>query len=295
MVQSMTGFAAVTGEAHNVSWSIEVRVVNAKGLDIRMRTPDKLGAQEAAIKAIFTKRFSRGNINIGIRLETSGSERAINVDDDVVDAYLNAVISVRSRARNLGLKLTASSAADILSLRGVLRAEDDATVNLPVPEIMASIGQAVDEFERMRVEEGAALFSILNAQVDHIESLVVASVQLADARKDQVAQTLRDNLARIMGNTEGVDEARLVQELALLAVKSDVTEEIDRLGAHVLAARVLLAQEGSIGRKLDFLMQEFNREANTLCSKSQNTDLTQRGLDLKATIDQMREQVQNVE
>lgn len=295
MVQSMTGFAAVTGEAGNVSWSIEVRGVNAKGLDIRVRAPEKLLAQESKVKELFTKKFSRGNISIGIRIERGASDRGVSLDDNVLDAYLNAAIAVRARARNLGLKLNTSSAAEILALRGVLRTEDEVTVNLPVEKILATIGQAADEFERMRVEEGTSLFAILSDQLGQIEGFVAQASNLAEARKDQVATTLRANLAKIIDNTDGVDEARITQELALLAVKSDVTEEIDRLGAHISAARALLSQDGAIGRKLDFLMQEFNREANTLCSKSQNTDLTQCGLDLKATIDQMREQVQNVE
>ena len=295
MVQSMTGFAAVTGEAETVSWSVEVRGVNAKGLDVRLRVPDKLVPQEQAIKSVFTKRFSRGNINVGIRVERSASEKMVNIDDDVVDGYLSAAIAIRSRARNLGLKLKESSAADFLALRGVLTSEDEAAVNLPMSDILATIGQAVDEFERMRIEEGAALFVILSGQITQIEGFVSEAAELAQARKDQVAVTLRKNIAKIVDNADGIDEARLTQELALLAVKSDVTEEIDRLRAHVDSARTLLAQDGAIGRKLDFLMQEFNREANTLCSKSQNTELTQRGLDLKAVIDQMREQVQNVE
>ena len=119
--------------------------------------------------------------------------------------------------------------------------------------------------------------------------------QEAAARRDSAAATLRDQLARVLANAEGIDETRLAQELALIAVKSDVTEEVDRLTAHIAAARALLADAGQVGRKFDFLTQEFMREANTLCSKAQSLALTTIGLDLKTTIDQMREQVQNVE
>ena len=147
----------------------------------------------------------------------------------------------------------------------------------------------------MRASEGAALRSILSGQLDQIAGLVEQAAGAAQAREGQMAETLRAQLARVTDNADPVDEPRVAQELALIAVKSDITEELDRLRAHVGAARDLLSQGVPIGRKLDFLSQEFNREANTLCAKSQHTGLTAIGLDLKAVIDQMREQVQNVE
>ena len=147
----------------------------------------------------------------------------------------------------------------------------------------------------MRQTEGAQLFKVLTRQIGEIEQLATTAATLAEERKPRMAEVLRANLDRVLQNSDGVDPDRLAQELALIAVKSDVTEEIDRLSAHVAAARELLDAGGPIGRKLDFLMQEFNREANTLCSKSQSSDLTKVGLELKTVIDQMREQVQNVE
>jgi len=153
----------------------------------------------------------------------------------------------------------------------------------------------IEHFVSMRAQEGDALANVLAGQVTQIETLTAEAAKLAEARRESVAETLRKNLARVLDNAAGADPDRVAQELALLAVKADVTEEIDRLGAHVGAARALLDKGGAVGRKLDFLMQEFNREANTLCSKSQSTELTSVGLALKAVIDQMREQVQNVE
>ena len=153
----------------------------------------------------------------------------------------------------------------------------------------------VERFLAMRVSEGAAMFTVLSGQLNEIETLVGAAAGLLEARRAELATNLRTALARVMENADGVDENRLAQELAVLAVKTDVTEEIDRLNAHIVAARDLLAKGGPLGRKLDFLSQEFNREANTLCSKAQSKDLTRIGLDLKTVIDQMREQVQNVE
>ena len=184
----------------------------------------------------------------------------------------------------------------LASGRGVL--EQATTVNdvaALCATLLAEFPTVLADFNDMRAREGAALAQVLEAQLTQVAELTTQAAALAETRKDEMAQTLQRNLSRVLDNAEGVDADRLAQELALIAVKSDITEEIDRLHAHVDAARALLAQDGAVGRKLDFLMQEFNREANTLCAKAQSTALTQIGLALKAVIDQMREQVQNVE
>ena len=160
---------------------------------------------------------------------------------------------------------------------------------------MADLPGLLADFQAMRASEGAALQGVIAGQLDQIAGLVAQAATEAAARRDAQATALREAMARVLANAEGVDEARLAQELALLAVRNDVTEEIDRLTAHVAAARALLADGGQVGRKFDFLVQEFMREANTLCSKAQSLALTRIGLDLKTLIDQMREQVQNVE
>ncbi|HDR29098.1 endoribonuclease YicC domain-containing protein, partial [Rhodovulum sp.] len=161
--------------------------------------------------------------------------------------------------------------------------------------LLADLDRLIDDFTAMRAAEGAALEALLRDQLAQIADLVKDAARAAEARREHMAESLRANLARVLDNSEGADPDRVAQELAMIAVKSDVREELDRLSAHVEAARALLDADGPIGRKLDFLMQEFNREANTLCSKSQSTPLTRIGLDLKHVIDQMREQVQNVE
>ena len=163
-----------------------------------------------------------------------------------------------------------------------------AAITAQLPELIAS-------FKDMRAKEGQALEAVLADQLEQVSDLTQQAAEAAEARREEAADTLKANLARVLENADGLDESRLAQELAVLAVKSDVMEELDRLRAHVQAAKELLAQGSPVGRKLDFLMQEFNREANTLCSKAQSVDLTRIGLDLKAVIDQMREQVQNVE
>jgi uncharacterized protein (TIGR00255 family) len=160
---------------------------------------------------------------------------------------------------------------------------------------MQDLPALLNDFAANRAAEGAALAAVLAGQLERVAALCDAAQLEADARRGAVQTTLRENLARVLANADGVDETRLAQELALLAVKADVTEELDRLAAHIAAARALLADQAPVGRKFDFLMQEFMREANTLCSKSQAAALTRVGLHLKTVIDQMREQVQNVE
>ncbi len=295
MVQSMTGFASEAGTAQGVAWTIELRSVNAKGLDIRMRLPEALLGQEASLRAKIAKQTFRGNVNLSLRIEQDEGETSLAVDEAVLDAYIKAAIKVRFRAKEQGLKLEPSRAVDFLGLRGVMTTADISDLDLPLDAISKSFDQTLSSFTKMRGIEGAALAKVLQAQLSEIETLSAQAKDLALARRDQVAKNLQENLARVLENSDGADADRVAQELAMLAVKADVQEEIDRLSAHIAAARDLLNQEGAVGRKLDFLMQEFNREANTLCSKSNDTDLTRVGLDLKAVIDQMREQVQNVE
>lgn len=294
MIRSMTAFASETGRAGDTSWVLEMRGVNAKGLDIRLRLPERLMAQEQPIRAKIAKAFARGNIGVTLRIEEGEASSPVRLDEHVLESYILAAIRVRTIAKNKGLKLSEATAPDYLGLRGVMRTDTE-LAPLPEAEILQSIDAAIVGFDAMRASEGAALDAVMRDQLSQIAALTSAAAPLAAARKDQVAETLKSNLARVMANVDGVDPNRVAQELALLAVKADVSEEIDRLSAHVAAAKALLDADGPVGRKLDFLMQEFNREANTLCSKSGDADLTRAGLDLKAVIDQMREQVQNVE
>jgi len=209
---------------------------------------------------------------------------------------LAAMAEVESRAMAQGLSLAPARPGDVLSVRGVLENSSVEQNTTGLAKMLVQDFEAVvSSFVDMRVTEGAALNSILNQHLDDIEGLTAQAVDAAEARKPEVARNLKDALARVLDNSDGADENRVAQELAMLSVKADVTEEVGRLGAHVTAARNLLAQGSPIGRKLDFLTQEFNRETNTVCSKAQSGALTTIGLELKTIIDQMREQVQNVE
>ena len=295
MVHSMTGFASETGANGEFSWTIEIRSVNAKGLDVRVRAPERMIGFDQKIKAIFHKKLSRGSVSVSLRYEQARTSSGLSVDEVILDSYLAAATEIQSRADKAKLTLAVATPVDFMNLQGVI-ASGEAGSQLPDErDAMRTAEEALAAFIAMRASEGAALKAVLEGNLSDVSRLVADAAALAEARKEQVAETLRRNLKRVLDNSEGADADRVAQELAMLAVKADVTEEIDRLNAHVTAARTLLHDGGAIGRKLDFLMQEFNREANTLCSKSGSTELTRVGLDLKALIDQMREQVQNVE
>ncbi|MGC1495952.1 MAG: YicC/YloC family endoribonuclease [Sulfitobacter sp.] len=296
MIRSMTGFASRSGADAPFSWGWEIRSVNGKGLDLRLRVPDWVDGLEAGLRKKLSACAARGNITCNLRLTREESGNTLMVNAVQLDTVLNALHEIEERAMDAGVSLAPSKATDIVTMRGVLEqaALDQDTAAL-CKTLLADFDPALADFDAMRRSEGAALASVLEAQLAQVETLTAQAAALADVRKDEMGDTLRRNLARVMENVDGADAGRVAQELALIAVKSDITEETDRLSAHVGAARDLLGQGGPIGRKMDFLMQEFNREANTLCSKAQNTALTTVGLALKAVIDQMREQVQNVE
>ncbi|MBY5932591.1 YicC family protein [Tateyamaria omphalii] len=292
----MTGFAALTGASQPFRWAWDIRSVNGKGLDLRLRVPDWIDGLEAALRPLVAARAKRGNVTLSLRITRDDAAVGLSLNTDVMQAVVQNLLEIEAEAMERGLSLAPSRATDIAAMRGVMDtgpAQDD-----PAPLRAALVGEVpalLDAFDDMRRSEGTALQNVLLGQLSEVETLTRQAATLAEARKDEVAATLKRNLARVLEKTDGADPDRVSQELALLAVKADVTEEIDRLHTHVLAARTLIGDGGPVGRKLDFLMQEFNREANTLCSKAQNSDLTAVGLALKALIDQMREQVQNVE
>jgi uncharacterized protein (TIGR00255 family) len=299
MTISMTGFAARKGQGAGHGWAWDLRSVNGKGLDLRLRVPDWIDGLEAALRTELGRALGRGNVSLSLKVARDGAtegEAALRVNPTVLGAVLRALGEVEAAAMDAGVTLAQATAADVLAVRGVLdmSSADEDTAPLRAA-ILADLPALLADFNAMRAAEGTALNGVIAAQLDRIDSLTRAATTEAEARRDATASALRDALAKVIANADGVDEARLTQELALIAVKNDVTEELDRLTAHVAAARDLLAEPGPVGRKFDVLMQEFMREANTLCSKAQALTLTRIGLDLKTVIDQMREQVQNVE
>lgn len=296
MIQSMTAFANRTGATGDTSWAWEMRGVNARGLDVRMRLPEGFDAAELIARKAVTEAFHRGNITLNLRVTREESTQAFTLDTTQLDVVLQALDAVQERAFEMGVTLAQPTAADVLAQRGVMvqgRGETDSAPLLA--EVVKDIAPLITDFIAMRKAEGAALQSVIKAQLSEIADLIGAAEVLADARRPEVQASLTTAMRRVLQDVAEVDEARIAQELALLAVKADVTEEIDRLKTHVAAARALITDPKPAGRKLDFLAQEFNREANTLCSKAGAAALTAVGLDLKAVIDQMREQIQNVE
>ncbi len=297
MTKSMTGFASARGEGHGFTWAWEIRAVNARGRDIRLRLPDWIEGLEAALRPLVQGAVARGAVTVSLKLQREAEAAApLAPDPELLRQVLATLKAIEQEAAAHELRLAPTSAAQILDLRVFAEsARPEADSAALRTALAGEFSALLEAFDSMRAAEGAALARVIGGQLDTIAALAERAARAAEARKEKTAQTLRENLARVLDNSEGADPDRVAQELALIAVKADVTEEIDRLRAHVDAARALLEADGPVGRKLDFLTQEFNREANTLCAKAQSVELTRIGLDLKAVIDQMREQVQNVE
>ena len=290
-ISGMTGFGRADGAAGDWSWSVEARSVNGRGLEVRFRGPPGFDNLERLAKAAAQARLARGQVTVGVQAKRAESAAAIRVNEAVLARYADL-------AARLAADGAAPPTADgLLALRGVLEAPedaDDAEARSAIEAAMAAaIDQALDALQDSRRREGAQLLPVIEAFVERIEALVARAEQEAAAQVEAVRDRFARRMAELAPDAPGLDE-RVFLEAAALATKADVREELDRLLAHVAAARALL-QQPPAGRKLDFLMQEFMREANTLCSKSATTALTGIGLDLKAVIEQLREQVQNVE
>lgn len=293
-IQSMTGFARHEGEAEDCRFVWELRSVNGKGLDVRLRLPQGHEALEQPVRKAAAAAFSRGNLQISLSVSATGAA----VQAVVNEAALEAVIAL---VNQLGDRIDARRPAldGLLNIKGVLEfrdAEVSAETRIARDQsILDGFMTAVADLKSMRLSEGGALGRVLGDQLDSIQTLTLA-VEADPSRSPEAIRTrLADQVASLMDASAGLDRDRLHMEAALLATKADLREEIDRLKAHVEAARALLGSDGAAGRRLDFLAQEFNRETNTICSKSNAAPVTAIGLDLKVVIDQFREQVQNLE
>jgi len=289
----MTGFARTEGNSGGLVWAWELRSVNGRGLDLRFRLPPGWDALEPALRDAAGRALKRGNVtaNLTVKRET---EARLVLDSAALEQAL--ALAMELHRRMPGSPVPRAEA--LLSLPGVLRA---ATVD-PVEEraaasaaVQAGFAAAVAGLVAARQAEGARLVATLTGLLDEITAL--RSRAAAEAVDQPAAQRARvmENLTALLREAPSLPQERIAQEVALLAARSDVREELDRLDSHIAAAHALLAEAANVGRRLDFLMQEFNREANTLCSKSASTALTATGLKLKAVIEQLREQVQNIE
>ncbi|ATQ43250.1 YicC/YloC family endoribonuclease [Caulobacter mirabilis] len=291
-LSGMTGFGRAEGALGDWSWAVEARSVNGRNLEVRFRAPPGFDALEKPIREGGQARFQRGQVNVNVQARRAEGAGGATVNIAQLERYLEAMQPYVEAGKALP-----PSADGLLGLRGVVEAaeaEDDAEARAALEQaIAATIGQALDGLKAARLAEGAALTPVLAGLIDRIEALVAAAESEAAGHPLIIKERFAARMAELLA--QHVGEERIAQEAAAMAVKADVREELDRLAGHVAAARTLMAGEGAAGRRLDFLTQEFMREANTLCSKSATSALTAIGLDLKAVIEQFREQVQNVE
>lgn len=295
-LKSMTGFARKEGLAGALAWAWEVRAVNGRSLDLRLRLAPGFEGLEPRVREMAARHIVRGSLTINLSVKRSEGVAGLRLNEAALAQVLVAYETARNR---LHTPAAPPQVEALLGLRGVLEVieteESETETRARQAALLASLEAAFVSLVAMRQEEGDRLAAVLEGQLGAIEGLV-ARVAAAPARSaEAIRQKLKEQVARILEQASTLDEARLYQEAALLATRADVEEELKRLGAHVASARGLLTSKEPAGRKLDFLAQEFNREANTLCSKSADTEITRAGLELKAVIDQMREQVQNIE
>ena len=291
-ISGMTGFGRAEGALGAWTWAAEARSVNGRNLEVRFRGPPGFDSLERAAREGAQPRFQRGQVTVGVQARRAEGASAVRVNLDQIERYLEAG---RELVKDGWVKPPRLDG--LLALRGVVEADDgepDREAMAALEAAMAaSIGAALDGLLAARRQEGSQLEPVLAGQLHRIAELTGRAAEQAAGQPAAIKARFEARLKELAG--EAASEERIVQEAAAMAVKADVREELDRLAGHVEAARSLLATDGAVGRRLDFLTQEFMREANTLCSKSALSALTTTGLDLKATIEQFREQVQNVE
>jgi uncharacterized protein (TIGR00255 family) len=291
---SMTGFARETGATGRYRWAWEIRSVNARGLDVRLRTPPGFDALGEAARQALAKALARGTCHVNLTLDAATDTPRLRINEEALKALVETLsrLDVPADARNFSLD-------GLLAVRGIIETGDtteseDERQALEA-ELRAGLERAVRQLREARAAEGQALSGILLRQLDEIARLQAAAEACPARTSDAIKARLREQVAALMETGATLDPQRLHQEAVLMAAKADIREELDRLAAHVAAARVLIGEGGAIGRRLDFLAQEFSREANTLCAKANDVTLSAIGLDLKTVVEQFREQVQNVE
>ena len=294
-LNSMTGFARTEGAEGSHIWSWEIKSVNGKGLDMRCRMPHGFDELEQAARALVSKRFKRGNFNLALSLslEQDGVQYRINRD------LLKQLIQAAKEFEAGDNVFDPPRIDNLLGVRGVVEQADslisEADMKALKATILGNLSEAIDALAAMRAEEGGRMKTVLEARLENIAALCAAAKDTAEAHPEAIKNKLSAQITELLGAEPSLPEDRLLQETAILITKSDVREELDRLEAHLEAAAALLQDGDGIGRKLDFLCQEFNREANTICSKAADVALSRIGLELKAVVEQFREQAQNIE
>ena len=293
-ISSMTGFARVVGHDGTLGWTWEVKSVNGRSLDIRFRLPPGFDRIEVAGRGLAVQRFKRGSLAASLSLVRAVGTTSWRINRDLIEQLLALHKDFSGRIARSAPRLDA-----LLAVRGVVEPveelESAEAAERRATAIITSFEEALAALAAAREAEGARLAAVLGAQLDEIASLTAEAEGIAALRPDALKARIREQVAALLEAQPSLPEERLAQELALLAIKAAVREELDRLKAHLLAARELIAGGEAVGRRLDFLCQELNREVNTLCAKAAEVALTRVGLGLKAAVDQLREQVQNVE
>lgn len=296
-IKSMTGFARADGATGPVVWAWEVRSVNGRGLDLRLRLPPGFEGLEPKVREMVAAHIVRGSVNINLNVKRADSGVEIRVNRDALRTVVEAARLTKSE---LGDKAATTSIDGLLALRGVLEfvepVETEAEATARADRMLGDLSKALAGLTDARGAEGKRLEVVIAGQLSQIERLVSDAESLHAATASGIAMRLKEQVERLLAASGNqLEPGRLHQEVALLATRYDIEEEVKRLTVHVASAHDLLKAQEPVGRKLDFLTQEFNREANTLCSKANDGELTRVGLALKAVIDQMREQVQNIE
>jgi uncharacterized protein (TIGR00255 family) len=293
-LSSMTGFSRAQGARGAWRWTVEIKCVNAKGLDVRLRAPPGFDRIEADARARLGKALTRGTVFANLSAVREGGSVEARVNTELL---AQVAAAARTAAERFGL--APPTLDGLLAIRGVVEAsdaEDDELEKTAVAGAMlASFDEAIVALIAARRAEGEALRKVLVERLDEIAALTRAADENPARKPEAVRARLAASVALLTDAGRGLDATRLHQEAILLAAKADIREELDRLTTHVAAARALIADGGPVGRRLDFLAQEFSREANTLCAKSNDASLTAQGLELRAQIEQLREQVQNIE
>ena len=291
-VSSMTGFARAEGEAAGISWVWELKSVNGRSLDLRLRLPPGYDGLEASLRAALAGRLRRGSVSANLAV-TRTTSPTVRINREMLQRVLALVGELSAEVEAAPPRLDG-----LLGLRGIIETVEDEPEDIVEARRMALLKGweiALDRLVVARAEEGARLGATLSAQLAELGELVAAATACTAAQPEALRARLEQSLAALGDFVPGMPQERVAQELALLVSRGDIREELDRLRAHIAQAGELLAKGEGVGRQLDFLCQELNREANTLCSKSSDIELTRIGLALKLTVEQFREQVQNLE
>ena len=293
-LSSMTGFARGQGVSGAYSWAWELKSVNGKGLDLRLRIPAGWDAVEGLVRNSAVLVLARGTVYGTLTVERKGVAPVVRVNEPVLAAVLATIKGLSGRVDAAAPRLDG-----ILSLKGVIEVaeagEDEEERRAAEAAVVTGFRDTLGQLAAMRRDEGEALRQVLSQRLSEISALAVRAEATPGRRPDAIKARIAEQIAMLLDASDRFDPDRLHQEAILVATKADIREELDRLVSHVAQVGKLIAEGGPIGRRLDFLAQELNREANTLCSKSNDVELTNIGLELKSVVEQFREQVQNLE